>query len=57
MTETMEMMEYPFLAVRSGRGAASGEAPPLSWMQIGVKGEGLALSGMTPLMDDGEHLI
>lgn len=51
------MIKYPFLTALSGRGGTTWTGAPLSWLQIEAKGERLYISGMTPLVDNGESFI
>ena len=51
------MMKYPFLAALSGRGGATWTGAPLSWLRVEAKGERLYISGVTPLVDDGDRFI
>lgn len=51
------MTKYPFLTALRGRGGTTWTGAPLSWLRVEAKGERLYISGMTPLVDDGEHFI
>ena len=51
------MIHYPLLTALYGRGGATWTGAPLSWLRVEAKGERLFISGMTPLVDDGERFI
>lgn len=53
----MDMIQYPLLTALYGRGGTTWTGAPLSWLRVEVKGERLFISGMTPLVDDGERFI
>ena len=51
------MTKYPFLTALRGRGGTTWTGAPLSWLRVEAKEDRLYISGVTPLVDDGDRFI